>query len=498
MHKVSTPIRTNEENGYVTANGAEGDGLSRSPLSAVGVAASGVLAFLDDVDSNELDLHALLIERNGELCIEAYRWPYNGDRPRSWHSIAKAFTSTAIGFALSEKYFRLTDKVVDFFPEHLPPVVDDNLAAMTVRDLLTMRTGHAEETSGSRWRGIKTSWVAEFLKIPVTHRPGDVYIYTSAASYMLSAILTKSTGLLLHEYLRPRLFEPLGISGETWDIGPDGINPGGNGFICKTTDLLKFGMLHLQKGIWNGKRILPEAWICEATRPVGDRGYGFHWVTGPEGEFFAMGLFGQLIAVLPSHDAVVIMASALNRPDACSGMLVPLLHKHLHNIFPMALPDKAAEVELDLRIANMSKPTELQSVRLALVPTGLRRYALEENTAGITQIGLEFEVDRCVVRMSYREGEKQILVGVDRWIEGETNIPGAQLHHGYNLIPAKVIAGARWLSEDRLEMTWMFVEMTFTDTVLCDFHENRISVSRSVNVNSGDLQLPVLHGELIK
>jgi CubicO group peptidase (beta-lactamase class C family) len=494
---MSTPILTNEENGREPVDGAGDDGLSRNKPSAAKVAASGVLAFLDDVDSNELDLHAFLIERHGELCVEAYRWPYNGLRPRSWHSIAKAFTSTAIGLALSEKYFKLTDKIVDFFPEHLSPVVDPNLAVMTVKDLLTMRTGHTEETSGSRWRGIKTSWVAEFLKIPVTHLPGDVYVYTSAASYMLSAILTKSTGLLLHEYLRPRLFEPLGISGETWDIGPDGINPGGNGFTCKTTDLLKFGMLHLQKGIWNGKRILSETWIREATRPVGDSGYGFHWVTGLEGEFFAMGLFGQLIAVLPAQDAVVVMASAINRPDACSGMLVPLLHKHLQNIFPKTLSDKTAELELDARIENMGRSPDLESVWSNVIPTGLRRYAVEANASGITQIELKFEADHYVLRINYPEGEKSILVGIDRWIEGETNIPGAQLHHGYNVIPAKVIAGARWLSEERLEMTWIFAEMTFTDTVMCDFHANRISLSRSVNVNSGVLQLPVLHGELM-
>jgi len=144
--------------------------------------------------------------------------------------------------------------------------VDEKLAAMTVEDLLTMRTGHAGETSGAIWRGINASWIEEFFKIPVVHPPGAVYVYTSAASYMLSAIITRTTGETLHDYLKSRLLQPLGITGEHWDIGPDGINPGGNGLTCKTADILKFGVLHAQKGLWNGQRLLPESWV--GFRPV--------------------------------------------------------------------------------------------------------------------------------------------------------------------------------------------------------------------------------------
>jgi CubicO group peptidase (beta-lactamase class C family) len=474
------------------------DGLHRTKPAEAGVAAAGILDFTRAAASQGLELHTLLVARHGKLAAELYRWPYNATRPRIGHSLAKSFTSAAIGLAISEGYFKLTDRVVDFFPDHLPSVVSDNLRAMTVKDLLTMRTGHAEETSGSRWRAIKTSWIAEFLKIPVVHRPGDVYVYTSAASYMLAAIFTKAVGLTLHEYLRPRLFEPLGITGETWDIGPDGINPGGNGLSCKVTDLLKFGMLHLQKGMWRGVPILPAEWIAEATHPIGDSPYGYHWVTGPQGEYFAMGLFGQLIAVLPAYDAVVVLTSAIASPVACSGIWVPLLLKHLDSIFPNKIAEDGTEPQLEACIAELAQPPVLSSAKPQPTPRGTQFYAVENNELDIDQISFLFEEDRCTVRMWYPEGERSILVGIDRWLEGETDIPGAQLHHGYEATPARVVAGACWRSENLFVMTWIFAEMTFRDTVECEFQNDRLTFGRSVNVNSGAMSLPILHGTRIQ
>jgi CubicO group peptidase (beta-lactamase class C family) len=475
------------------------DGLYRSKPSEVGVAAAGILDFIRGAESQRLELHTLLIARHGKLAAELYRWPYNATRPRIGHSLAKSFTSAAIGLAISEGYFRLTDRVVDFFPEYLPSVVSENLHAMTVKDLLTMRTGHAEETSGSRWRTIKTSWIAEFLKIPVVHLPGDVYVYTSAASYMLAAVFSKAVGLTLHDYLRPRLFEPLGIAGETWDIGPDGINPGGNGLTCKVTDLLKYGMLHLQKGVWKGTQILPVEWIEEATRPVGDSQYGYHWVTGPEGEFFGMGLFGQLVAVLPVHDAVVVLTSAIASPIACSGIWVPLLHQHLHAIFQKEPANSAAELTLEACIAELAQPPALSSpANLERVPTGTQFYAIETNPLGIDQLSFSFEEDRCTLRMRYPEAEHSIVVGMDRWLEGDTDIPGAQLHHGYGVVPARVVASGSWRNEGLFVMTWIFAEMTFRDTVECEFEQDQLSFARSVNVNSGAMSLPILHGKRIQ
>ena len=317
-----------------------GSTLARVTPREAGINSNAVAALLTDARRRELEVHDLLIYRNGAVGVELYKWPYRAEQPRIMHSVAKSFTSAAIGLALQEGALHLDDKVISFFPSELPAVVDDKLAAMTLADLLTMRTGQAAETSGARWRGLKTSWTTEFFKIPLAHQPGAQYVYTSAASYMLSAILTKATGKTLHDYLRSRLFGPLGIEGEQWDLAPEGINPGGNGLTCKPEDLLKFGVLHLHRGVWEGNRILPADWIESATRRRGADGYGYHWVTGTQGEFFAMGLFGQLIGVFPRYEAVIVMNSAIQHTEACSRILVPLLQGHLAALFPETVIDE--------------------------------------------------------------------------------------------------------------------------------------------------------------
>lgn len=474
------------------------DGLDRSLPSAVNISADAVQAFLDDAQAQGLELHSLQIHRDGKLAVEGWQWPYSTDHPRIMHSVAKSFTACAIAFALAEDRFALTDRVISFFPDQLPPVVDEHLAAMAVLDLLTMRTGHAEETSGSRWRGIATSWIAEFFKIPVVHRPGDVYVYTSAASYMLSAIVSKVTGQRLHEYLKPRLFEPLGIANEIWDVGPDGINPGGNGLTCKPIDLMKFGILHAQNGVWKGKQVLPLAWVKEATQPHGDSEYGYHWVTGPDGEFYAMGLFGQLIAVLPRHDAVVVITSAIGGQVPCSGHLLPLLHRHQEAIFTDLQVDPGADERLQMRFTVSSKSRTLASgVKGNNNCDRVLEYAVEENPLGIQRLSLQFKPDVCDLRLVGPNGAHSIAVGIDRWIAGETDISGEQLHHGYDMSPARVLAGAQWLAAGTLEMTWVFFESAFRDRVVFIFSDDAVTMSRSVNVNSGATKLPDIVGHLV-
>jgi hypothetical protein len=475
------------------------DGLVRARPGAVGVDAGKVEDFLNDVEAAGLSLHSLVLHRRGHVVVEIYWWPYRADRPRVMHSVAKSFTASAIGIALEEGLFGLSDRVVSFFPDNLPPVVDDKLAAMTVEDLLTMRTGHAEETSGSLWRGLKTSWIDAFFKIPVVYQPGTIYTYTSAASYMLSAILTKATGQTLHDYLRPRLFEPLKITGETWDIGPDGINPGGNGLKCRTTDILKLGVLHAQKGVWNGRRILSEAWVTEATRAHSQSGYGYHWMSGPDGTYSAMGVFVQMVIVFPDHDATLAVTGGVNGSQACEQRMLPLVYKHFPSLFQTSLRDScAAEVSLERRSEQAALTPPLVSLtEPAAGHAGVLAYRVQANLLAITDLRLHLERDVCNLHLIDAAGEHAIEMGIGRWIEGETNIPGRDLHHGYDLRPCRVVAGARWLDRDTLEMSWIFAETAFRDTVTCRFVGEQIKFSRSVNVNSGPLTQPELIGQRV-
>ncbi len=475
------------------------DGLARALPAGMGVDSRGVLALLDDLDAHGLEVHGIMLHRHGHVVAEGWRWPYGPRRPRVLHSVAKSFAACAIGLAIAEGHFKLSDKVVSFFPKELPPVVDDKLAAMTVEDLLTMRTGQASETSGSIWRGLTTSWIAEFFKLPVVHPPGSSYVYTSAASYMLSAILSRTTGETLHDYLRPRLLEPLGIHGETWDLGPDGINPGGNGLTATTADLLKLGILHAQGGLWEGKRLLPEDWVRQATQPQGgppESRYGYHWAIRPAQAFSAIGVFMQTVIVFPEHGATFALIGAMEN----SQVLFPLVEKH----FPDAFKDTsvedgaAADTQLRQRLQAWQQPmpasggTSVLQARIHGKP-----FAMQANTAGVTQLRLDFADGLCSFNLTDGDGEHSLQAGMGHWLEQRGYMPGRELHHGYALRGSCIVASASWRDTSTLELTWIFAETAFRDTVVCHFDGDSVTLSRSVNINSGLRQLPALVGTLV-
>ena len=471
------------------------DGLLRGEPREVGVNAAMVDAFLDDAASAGLDIHGLMLHRAGRVAAEGWRWPYRADRPRIMHSATKSVMACAIGMALEEGRFQLQDRVVAFFPELLPGVIDQKLASMTVENLLTMRAGHAAETSGSIWRGISTSWTAEFFKIPVAHQPGTTFVYTSAASYMLSAILTRVTGQTLHEYLKPRFFEPLGIVDEQWDLGPDGVNPGGNGLTMKTADLLKLGVLHAQSGVWNGGRILSEAWIAEATRSHGDD-YGYQWATASGGAYLAIGIFMQFVMVFPRHQAALAVIGAAQEG---SKVFLPIVQRYFPRAFEEKLPaDQAPKADARLR-SRLAACAEQPSISASRSSTAARvsgrTFHIEPNSLGVTAVRFVFEASRCVFQLVDAAGEHAIVCGLQDWIESHTDMPGADLHHGYVFHAAAVVGGAVWTDENTLRMTWVFAETAFRDTVICRFDSAGLTLERSVNVNSSARAWPRLSGK---
>ena len=296
--------------------------------------------YLDAVKKAGQDLHSIMIVQHGN--VVAAQWLSQGkeDEPHILNSVSKTFTATAVGLAISEGKLKLTDKVISFFPDKLPATISENLAAMTVRDLLTMNCGHDVDPSGAVRKKADADWVQEFLAYPVEHKPGTFYTYNSVGTYMLSAIVQKVTGEKVVDYLYPRLFRPLGIVNVRWDESPQGINTGGWGLYLKTEDLAKMGQLFLQKGKWNGQQVLPEEWVKEASAyqvpslPAGMKpemvkkakmsaktsdwlqGYGYQMWRCRHNTYRADGANGQYILVLPEKDAVIAVTAHIQDMQA--------------------------------------------------------------------------------------------------------------------------------------------------------------------------------------
>ena len=289
--------------------------LPRSTPEAQGVSSAEIREFIETADKQVNSMHSFMLVRHGHVVTEAWWAPESAEKPHVLWSLSKSFTSTAVGFAVAEGKLNVDDLVLPFFPEDAPAEPSNNLKAMRIRDLLTMSTGHQDEVN---WREAN-DWAKAFLAHPVPHKPGTHFRYNTPATYMLSAIVQKVTGQTVLEYLKPRLFEPLGIVDPKWENSPQGISIGGYGLYVRTEDIAKFGQLYLQQGEWNGKPLLPQSWIQQATsKQVSngsdptkdwDQGYGFQFWRCRHGAYRGDGKDGQLCIVLPEQDAVIAITA---------------------------------------------------------------------------------------------------------------------------------------------------------------------------------------------
>ena len=290
--------------------------------------------YLDAVAEAGQDLHSIMVVKDGNVIFEKWLGEGREDVPHVLNSVSKTFTSAAVGLAISEGMLKIDDKVISFFPDKLPETISENLAAMTVRDLLTMTCG--QENDAFDINADVKDWEKAFFAHPVTHKPGTLFAYNSVGTYMLSAIVQKVSGQKLTDFLYPRLFRPLGINNVRWIESPSGVNTGGWGLYLKTEDLAKMGQLLLQGGKWNGKQVLPADWVKEmsskqvecihagltcdmspkdekqASQSDWLQGYGYQMWRCRHNAFRADGAAGQYIIVIPEKNTAIAMTALIH------------------------------------------------------------------------------------------------------------------------------------------------------------------------------------------
>ncbi|MDB6172820.1 MAG: flp 1 [Chthoniobacteraceae bacterium] len=321
--------------------------LPRSLPEAQGVSSADIRAFVEAANRQISTMHSFMLVRHGQVVAEGWWKPEAAEKPHVMHSLSKSFTSTAVGLAIADGKLSLDDLVFSFFPEEAPAEPSDKLKAMRVRDLLTMTTGNETEAKFTSDK----SWVQTFLAQPVPHKPGTHFLYNTSGSHMLSAIVRKVTGETVLEYLKPRLFEPLGIQEPEWGSSPQGNTFGGWGLKIRTEDIAKFGQLYLQKGNWNGKQLVPVSWVEQATaKQVSngsdptkdwDQGYGFQFWRCRHGAYRGDGANGQFCIVLPEEDAVIAITADTRDMQAELNVVWDKLLPAFH---PAPLPPNSDEV----------------------------------------------------------------------------------------------------------------------------------------------------------
>lgn len=215
-----------------------------SPES-LGIPSPALLAMMRRMGTLEY-LNGIVLLRDGRVCLECWLKPYTREMPHQLFSLSKSFTSCAIGLAQAEGRLRISEKLVSFFPEYAADITDPRMREVTLRDLLTMRSGHTR--CATAFMIGNPDYVKSYLASPLDVQPGTYFTYNSGATYMLAAVIRKVTGENVREYLMPRLFEPTGMQPGIWECCPQGTNLGGWGLYLTTDDLAKFTQLLLQHG----------------------------------------------------------------------------------------------------------------------------------------------------------------------------------------------------------------------------------------------------------
>ncbi|MDH3443148.1 MAG: beta-lactamase family protein [Deltaproteobacteria bacterium] len=265
-------------------------------------------------------LRSLLISIDGELVEERY---FNGTGPSKWEnikSVSKSIISTLVGIALDRGYLQnVRDPIGKYFPQYLGSADDAAKRDITIEDLLTMRAGLETTSNRNYGRWVRSSnWIRHALNRPMVEAPGGRMIYSTGNSHLLSAILTKSSGMSTFEFARRYLADPAEIPIRPWTRDPQGIFLGGNEMHLTTRGMVKFGELYVNGGRLGNKRIVSETWIEASLKPRtvsrwSGREYGYGWwidrLAGRQ-SYFAWGHSGQFIFTLPDLKMVVVTTSA--------------------------------------------------------------------------------------------------------------------------------------------------------------------------------------------
>jgi CubicO group peptidase (beta-lactamase class C family) len=472
-------------------NAQKSDALLRSNPEAEGVSSEGIINFLDAAAKSKHEFHSFMFLRHGKVIAEGWWKPYRADLKHTMYSVSKSFTATAVGFAVSDGKLNVNDKVISFFPNDLPDTMSPFLPELTVKDLLSMSVGQDPDPTHTVYSS--DNWVKTFLATPIIHEPRSKFLYNSAGTYMLSAIVQKVIGQKVIDYLKPRLFDPLGIQGMDWEVSPQGINTGGWGLRLKTEDMAKFGQLFLQKGIWTGKQILSKDWIEEATTAKiiqhpdlpqskkdssdWEQGYCYQMWRCRHNAYRGDGAFGQFIIVMPDEDAVIVITAETSDMQGEINLvwnyLLPAMHSE-------KLPaNKNAEATLKQRLSSLALPLPAKTNASPIEKNISNKTSMSSNEKHIETISFQFTDNICHLTLKTDSATYKLDFGAGKWQFSETTKRGPYLvaeakNNRAGLPPFKIAGAYSWKDSNTLELVLRYIESPHTETTICHFDQNKI------------------------
>lgn len=430
---------------------------------ALGIPSTALLKFLARLE--EIDhVHGLVVMRHGKIALEGMRRPFSYDTPHQLFSVSKSFTSAAIGMAQREGLLKVTDRLIDYFPEYAK-TAHPRLAETRLCDLLSMQSGFAACTARRMFASPDGDWVKCYFSLVPEGDPGTFFAYNSGATYMLGAVLHRVTGLTLREYLTPRLFEPLEIVPGVWESCPRGLNCAGWGLYLKLRDLAKFAQLLLDGGVHEGKELIPADYLAEATRVHADNSMNSKpdWKLGYCWQFWNStygyrcdGAAGQYAVILPEFDLTLTTVSATPNMQR---ILTALWETVIPALSASSLPeDKAANAELRRTAENLAMPT----VSGGETPRRIRRrFEFADNPDGIVACAVDAETDECALTFTLKNGvTEQLRAGFGKFAYGTLKLT--------DRFPHPTAASAAW-KDGKLVIESFILDGIFRSTYTANF-----------------------------
>lgn len=449
----------------MTSQSATSASMSRVTPEAVGLPSAAVERFLDAIDRAGVELHSMMLLRHGKVLAEGWWAPFQPDGLHLVYSLSKSFTATAIGLAIGEGLLSLDDLAISFFAEIDPATVDPNIGRTRVRDLLSMASGHREDTIDRLRFSTETDLISSFFAIAAEEVPGTWFTYNQGCTLTLSAIITRLTGLRLIDYLRPRLFHPLGIETAYWSsVGT--IDFGFSGLHVCTDAVARLGQLYLDDGLWQGQRLLPEGWVAEATAHQVDnprepqidwrQGYGFQFWRCQNDGYRGDGAYGQFCVVLPEQDAVIALTGATEDMQSVLDAVWSELLPAYGEVRPA---DDGALGALHDRLSGLAIPVAAGTAHPG--SAGPWRASSPDGHSPIAAISITEGPDGSWLLTIDESCRFEIPCGQGKWLTKEQTLPGDG-----QLVTA---ASGGWIDAETFEAEVFAVQTPHRLTLRCSF-----------------------------
>jgi CubicO group peptidase (beta-lactamase class C family) len=422
-----------------------------SSPEAQGISSGDLADAVQFARTNNLNIHSLTVVRNGAIVLDAYFYPYQREMRHDVASVTKSVISLLIGMATADGFLEGVDQpVVSALSPRSTGGIDPRVARIRVGDLLAMQSGlqcgFAAGEPELRQMRLTADWAAYALHLPLTAEPGTRFGYCSPNYHVLSASIAHATRRTTLDYARARLFAPLGIDDVHWPADPSGVNHGWGDLQIRPRDMARIGLLMLQRGAWQGRQVVPVAWIDNSrvarAQANQNEDYGLGWWLSRRIStlFEANGRGGQRISVIPATNMVVVMTGGGFEPGDIGNFLLRAVRADT-----AIAADPVSEARLAQAVRLVAAPPPQHTASRS--PTSGRvsgwLFKVEDNRMGLRSLAIDFpNRDEAVLHLRLASGAEVVQpLGLDGVYRIATDEGGA------------ASAGrAEWLSERQLRI----------------------------------------------